>query len=301
MPMPWILLRDVVFRTLHCMASALLGFCAVTLAHTACIVAYRVMRVLRGFPVTGFSKSRAESENSLYGRICASHANCLENLPCVVAPFLPLDRISDTFCSVFATLVLTNKASAHIHSHSHCHTVTRMLSTHAVAMAGFRRPECDCTSRLHLDVSPWTSARALRQRERSGSECALRILCCATVLHDADRCADVFTVALIACCSCLRRSDKEMKVNSLHAAAAPDIYAITRAAHYSGTKVAKRADTNSTIAMYLELPVTLLRHNVKCSSFIARLEVAWVDPVTRRALILHEYLGSWGWGPLLLL
>jgi hypothetical protein len=107
------------------MASALLGFCAVTLAHTACIVAYRVMRVLRGFPVTGFSKSRAEGENSLYGRICASHANCLENLPCVEAPFLPLDRISDTFCSVFATLVLTNKASAHIHSH--CHTVTHML------------------------------------------------------------------------------------------------------------------------------------------------------------------------------
>ena len=64
-----------------CMALALLGFCTITLAHTACIVAYRVAQVLRGFPVTGFKKSRTEPENSLYGRVCASHANCLENLP----------------------------------------------------------------------------------------------------------------------------------------------------------------------------------------------------------------------------
>ena len=63
------------------MALALLGFCAITLAHSACIVGCRVVQVLRGVPVTGFKKSRNEGETSLYGRICASHANCLENLP----------------------------------------------------------------------------------------------------------------------------------------------------------------------------------------------------------------------------
>ena len=68
-------------QRLICMARALLGFCAITLAHTACIVAHRVSQVLRGVPVTGFKKSRTELETSLYGRICASHANCLENLP----------------------------------------------------------------------------------------------------------------------------------------------------------------------------------------------------------------------------
>ena len=93
------------------------------------------------------------------------------------------------FCSVFATLVLTNKARARTH------TRCMLLSAHVIVMVGFRRPKCDCTCRLHLDVPPRTSTRALRQRERSGSQCALRILCRATVLHDADRCADVYSAA----------------------------------------------------------------------------------------------------------
>jgi hypothetical protein len=63
------------------MAHALLRFCAITVAHTAWILAYRVTKVINGAPVNSFQKSRFENESSLYGRICASHANCLENLP----------------------------------------------------------------------------------------------------------------------------------------------------------------------------------------------------------------------------
>ncbi len=61
---------------------SLLGFLGVTLGHVTYIGLHRVLSVLLSKrKANTFAKSRQESDETFYGRVCQSHMNCLENLP----------------------------------------------------------------------------------------------------------------------------------------------------------------------------------------------------------------------------
>jgi len=177
------------------MALALLGFCAITLGHTACIVAYRVAQVLRGFPVTGFKKSRTEPENSLYGRICASHANCLENLPWVFFSGGVL-----TICFMFLSQSFWHcgphqqGATPHIFRFEYQSIENKLLVFHpytAHTLVGFRWPWRDIFVQLLPARARGAGFGSLRQRRPSGDKRALHVFPGAVAAASSDCLEDV--------------------------------------------------------------------------------------------------------------
>ena len=60
---------------------AVVAFAGWTLWHTFVMLAHRNVEIAAGRATpTGWVPSRHESQGSWYGRVCASHANCVENL-----------------------------------------------------------------------------------------------------------------------------------------------------------------------------------------------------------------------------
>ncbi|KAL7571140.1 hypothetical protein ACA910_014744 [Epithemia clementina (nom. ined.)] len=61
--------------------AAVLAFTGWTLLHTLFILGHRSVLINTGkMKANGFGPSRHEPQTTLYGRVCASHANCVENL-----------------------------------------------------------------------------------------------------------------------------------------------------------------------------------------------------------------------------
>lgn len=71
--------------------AAILAFSSWTLLHTCIMLGHRSLLINTGrAKPNGFGPSRDEPQTTFYGRVCASHANCVENLVVFAAVVLTL-------------------------------------------------------------------------------------------------------------------------------------------------------------------------------------------------------------------